>query len=385
MSAAAPPFTGHDRLRADLARAFAGERLPGSLLLHGPFGVGKQRLALWLAQRIACEAAGEAVEPCGACTSCKLAARLQHPDLHWFFPTSNIPGSRERRIDAFEAARAEEIEARAGFRWSAPDGVVGYFVDQIVALRRLAERRPSMGRHKVFIIGAAERLVPQEASPESANALLKLLEEPPNQTTFILTAEDPQRLLPTIRSRLLPVRVDPLPDGTVGSFLQEHADVEPERAMTTARVARGSIGRALDLVGDDGTPGPLARQRESARTLLEAVTRPSPVGIVGAAHAASPAQARGEFSGVLEALHLWLRDLAAVAAGAEDQVANVDAIEWLRSAAPEPAAVTAGAAGAIDAVARAQSLAAGNVNPQLILAHLLPSLRRALGTTTRRR
>lgn len=377
---------GHDRLRRDLARAAGADRLPGSLLFHGPAGVGKQRMALWLARRVMCEnAEAMDVEPCGTCTSCKLAARLEHPDIHWYFPTSNIPGSREKRIEAFEAARNEEIGLRRDFRWSAPDGVVGYFVDQILGLRRAAEKRPVMGRRKVFIVGDAERLVPQEASPEAANALLKMLEEPADDALYILTASDPERLLPTIRSRLLPIRVDPLPEQDVSDHLARIHGIEPERADLLARVARGSVGRALELLGEDGAAGPFGRQRQSARELLAAVARPDPVGVVAASHAASPAQARGEFSGVLDSLQIWLRDLAAVAVGAHDDVANVDALDWLRTVSDDLPAVAAGTPAAMDAVARAQTLAAGNLNPQLILAQLLPSLRRSLGASGRKR
>lgn len=375
-----PPIVGHEELRRDFARAQDTGRLPGSILLHGPAGIGKQRLALWLAQRLVCENPGP-IEPCGQCTACHLAARLEHPDIHWFFPVANVSGSRERKVELFEAAREDEIATRRAWRWTEPDGLVGFYLDQITGLRRLAAKRPAMGSRAVYVVGHADRLVSQEASQEAANALLKLLEEPPDGTTFVLTAADPDALLPTIRSRLLPVRVDPLPEEAVAGLLVEQYDVAADRAAELARVARGSAGLALEILGDDDGPGPYARHRDAARALLDAVAERAPTAVVAAAMAESPARARGDFSAVLRALQLWVRDLAAVASGADEEVVNLDAVDWLRATATRLPAAAAGAPAALDALARGLTLAAGNVNPQLILADVLPSLRRTLGRT----
>ena len=132
---------------------------------------------------------------------------------------------------------------------------------------------------------------------------------------------------------------------------------------------------------DEG--GPYAQELAAGRVLLDAVAHRSPVGASAAAHAQSPSRAR-EFAGTLHALNLWLRDLTAVASESEDLVVNAEAVPWLRTVAA--ALPRAGSAGpdAIAAVEQAASLAAGNVNPQLILADLLPSLRGLLGASTSR-
>ena len=376
VAASIPPLVGHDRVRTGLARAIRAGRLPGSLLLHGPAGIGKQRVGIWLARRILCEAAGSATEPCDACMSCRLVLRLEHPDFHWFFPLENVSGRGEKRADAFEVARADALASRREFRWPTARGMVGLYLDQMLTLRQLASKKPAMGRRKVFLLGDAERLVTQEASPEAANALLKLLEEPPDDTTLVLTASDPGDLLPTIRSRLLPVRIDPLPEADVARWLVDHADVDGPRAAAVARTARGAIGIALDIAPADDA-GPYARDLEAGRALLAALADPSPLAAAAAAHRESPSRAR-EFAGSLHALVLWLRDLTAIANDAEQLVFNADASDWLRSvAASLPGAAAAGPA-AIVAVQEAASLAAGNVNPQLILADLLPALRTLL-------
>ncbi|HEX6941055.1 MAG TPA: DNA polymerase III subunit delta' C-terminal domain-containing protein [Longimicrobiales bacterium] len=380
-----PPLHGHEAARATLTLAARAGDLPGSLLIHGPAGVGKQRLGLWLGQLLLC-ANPTADGPCDACTACRLAVRLEHPDLHWFFPLPRPRGvsGPDRLADALEEARAAELDARRAdpFRTTAPGEPVGLFLAQIQTIRRLAYQRPAMGRRKVFLIGGAEALVPQESSPEAANALLKVLEEPPPDTTLILTATDPGALLDTIRSRLLPVRLRALRNDEVADFLVRHRHVDAEAARTAARLAEGSIGRALGFLPVDGEPGPLETLRQDARTLLAAAAAPSPVRRLAAAHKLPPAGARGTFTATLDFLSLWLRDLAAIAAGAEDVIVNGDARDFLRDLARRLPAAGDAAPEAIRAVDEARALAYGNVNPQLILAHLLASLHRTLAAAT---
>src|SRR5690242_18843120 len=82
------PLHGHLALRRRLAENVRRGALPASLLLHGPRGVGKQQLGLWLARLLVCEAPGE--EPCGACRPCQYASDLSHPDIHWYFPRPRL-------------------------------------------------------------------------------------------------------------------------------------------------------------------------------------------------------------------------------------------------------------------------------------------------------
>lgn len=380
------PVFGHEEVRHDLGRAANAGSLPGALLLHGPRGVGKQRLALWLGQLLLCERSGE--EPCGSCASCHLAEGLEHPDIQWFFPLARprVSGGPEKLGESLEDARAVELQARrdAPLRTSVQTESVGIFLAHVQVIRRMAQSRPAMGRRKVIIVGDAEALVPQEASPEAANALLKLLEEPPSDTTLIVTAADPEELLPTIRSRLLPIRVRPLPDERVAEFLVRYAGADPAHAHTAARLGRGTIGRALAFLPDGGQAGPLEELRGRARGMLEGTLGGGAAGRLASALAQAPAGARGSsFTGTLEALADWIRDLAAVATGAEDLVSNVDALPWLRDVARRRPAVAAGAPQAIRAVEAAAAQTQLNVNPQLLLARTLREVQTALGAGER--
>jgi DNA polymerase-3 subunit delta' len=377
-----PDLIGHEEERGLLATAFARGQLPGSLLFHGPAGIGKQRLGLWLAQRMLCETPGP-IEPCGVCARCKAVLKLQHPDVHWFFPLPRpkVSGGQDKMGDALEEARAEELAARRAqpFRPTAPSETLGIFVAHVQTLRRLTVSRPAMGDRKVFIIGDAEFLVPQEASPEAANALLKVLEEPPADTTFILTAADAESLLPTIKSRVLPLRVRPLPADVVERTLVQHAGADAKHARLAARLSQGSIGRALAFLPADGEPGALDTLRLEARELLAAATSPNAAARLTAAHRIPPAGARGAFLDTLDFLSIWVRDLAAVAEGADDLVVNADSVKWLKELAARHPGAACGAPVAVHEIEYTRGLTTFNINPQLALAALLGHVGRAFG------
>ena len=374
------PLLGHDPIRIRLAEALRRDQLPNSLMLHGAPGIGKQRLALWFGQRVLCTGPAE-IEPCGRCTSCRLALRIEHPDLHWFFPLPRprVSGGSERMGEALEEARAAVLAERRQrpHRPTFTDEPTGVYLAHVQVLRRLAAVRPAMGGRSVFIVGDAELLVPQEASPEAANALLKLLEEPPRDTFIVVTASVPDTLLPTIRSRLLPIGVRPLPLSEVRSFLAARGVAEPD-AERIAHLSQGAIGRALGFLPDGPQPGPLEQIRDEARTLVEAAVAADSAARFAAALRQPPAGARGSFAPLLDALALWIRDLAAVANGASDVIVNVDAAEWLRRLAERLPAAAAGAPAALDAVRHAAELAQFNVNPQLTLGWLLGTISRHL-------
>ena len=104
------PLFGHVDLRARVSTARSRGALPATLLLQGARGVGKQRLALWIAQLLLCDS--PASEPCGACRNCKFAVELRHPDLHWYFPRPRPKDSDPSPSDV-ELDYAEAVAERA--------------------------------------------------------------------------------------------------------------------------------------------------------------------------------------------------------------------------------------------------------------------------------
>ena len=353
------PLYGHDGLRLRLREAAARGALGASLLLHGPQGVGKQRLALWLAQLLLCP---EPEPPCDRCQTCRFALALTHPDLHWIFPRPrprDADPSAEEIASDYGAAIAERVAA--GGLYAPPSGSDAIFVATVRAMLRSAALSPALARRKVFVFGDAERMVPQEGAEAAANAFLKLLEEPPADTTIILTSSVPGSLLPTIRSRVVSVRVPYLSDDAVRAFV---ADERVRKAMKEAGLATDA-GTLVRIAG--GAPGTLlgrvdaAGSQARARKLLDAALSARPADRHALALSAGVARARAGFTETLDALTELLHERAR------------RAIEGKRDREASSAAV------AVDVVDRARTLAQGNVNPQLITATMLGDLGEALG------
>jgi DNA polymerase-3 subunit delta' len=347
------PLYGHAALRARLAGAASRGSLPASLLLHGSRGIGKQRLALWLGQTLLCSADGE--RPCGTCANCRYATQLAHPDLRWVFPRPRLKdaaASPTEVMQDYADAIAERV--KDGFLYPPAAGTEAIYLATVRALVQFAAITPAVAQRKVIVIGDAERLVPQQGAEDAANAVLKLLEEPPADTTVILTSSEPGALLPTIRSRLIAIRVAPLSDSEVGAFVRDPTvkAALDERGLPTADVERVRLAH--------GAPGTLlgtsATALSAARALLDAATSVRASDRYRSAVAQGASGARGTFTDMLDALTIVLGERTRAAVRRED----------LREARA--------AAQAIAAVESAKARAAGNGSPQLIAAALLRSL-----------
>ena len=372
------PVWGHEAEREALGNAASEKILPAALLLHGSRGIGKQRIAHWLAQLMVCETPRR--EPCGVCPSCRMALSFEHPDIHYYLPLPRPKGaSGDRLTDALEEARLTELDElrTTPLRPSHRDEVRGIYLGAVRSIRSRAHKRPAISHGPIFIIGEAELLVPQEASPEAANALLKLLEEPPATTQFILTSSEPGRLLPTVRSRTVPLRLTPLDLTDITAFLEQEAGVEASLAEWAGRLGQGSPGRALGFLPTGEEEGPLEQLRLRAFDIVSTAIATDSSRTYSLALEFSPAGARGliDLFGFVEE---WLRDLAALAAGAPRALLNQDRLseleEWLSASQIEAFNITS-AFGAVD---RARELARRNVNPQLIVSGLVGNLREIL-------
>ncbi|HET8622047.1 MAG TPA: hypothetical protein VFM14_00645 [Gemmatimonadales bacterium] len=343
-------LVGHVEARRRIAAAVRAARLPQVLLISGPAGIGRQRLGLWTAQLLLCEQPGD--EPCGGCGPCRMVLGLAHPDLHWFVPVPRPKGDADRQVEEVADSLAQVMEERRAAPLYGPvDGMAIHGMASVRLLLRRASLTPVQSRVKVFLIGDAERLVPQESSPEAANALLKLLEEPPADTHFVLTATDPRRLLPTIRSRAVPLRVGRLSEEEVAAVLGRRA---PD--------AEGAPGLAVGGGGASAT-------YEAAASFLDAVVA-GPGQHFERALRQPAFAARGEFTALLDALAETLSDAARATTRGQPRRPLPPVLRKPR----DPAAL----AGAMQRVAAAREAAAGNVNPQLLLAALADDLAEVL-------
>ena len=346
------PLYGHRELRTSLADSFRKGALPASILLHGPRGIGKQRLALSLAELLLCT--GDPA-PCGKCDSCRYNRELAHPDLHWFFPRprpKDADASAEEIRDDIRETIAERVEK--GGIYPPAVGTEGIFVATVRALTQVAASTPAVGKRKVFVVGDADRMVVQEGADQAANAFLKLLEEPPSDTIIILTSSEPGALLPTIRSRVAAIRVNRLPDAEVREFLADpnfQREVEEKPGDDEAvRVAAGAPGALLSGSGR-------AKALAAARRIIEAANTRDASKVYATTLAQGSSGARGAFSDVLDSLLIVLNERV------RDAVHRADEATALATTR------------ALEAVARAQRQADGNVNPQLITSRLMRELR----------
>ena len=339
------PLLGHHKARQRLASSLRAGRLPQVILLTGPEGVGKQRLGLWLAQLMLCQGGAAGAEPCGSCRACKQVLELSHPDLHWFVPIPRPKAAdADKQVEEAAELLAEAITARREEPWYRPaDGMAFHPLASARLLLRRAALTPVEGKRKVFLLGEAERLVPQESSPEAANALLKLLEEPPADTWVMLTTTEPERVLATIRSRAVPLRLYRLADTEVREAalkLLRPAPAPSELQLLVAR-AEGAIGA---LAGSDGS----LKAAEEARGLLTALKSGGPA-LWERSLKQSTWSARGGFTELLDAV---AAELAARAKSAGDAVTARRLVTGL------------------ERVRLAREDAQGNVNPQLVLGGL---------------
>lgn len=350
------PLYGHAALRSRLASAIRRGTYPSSLLLHGKRGVGKQRLALWIAQALVCSSPAPDGTPCGRCQACRFATALGHPDVHWFFPRPRLESDATPSDVVSDFADAIADRMKTSGLYAGSSGSEGIYVATVRAIVQAASVSPAMGRRKVFIVGDAEHMVPQEGSDMAANALLKLLEEPPANTSMILTSSESGALLPTIRSRVVHVRVAPLSTRDMESFL-----ADPIVADMLHR-SRAKISNAELLRIAEGAPGRLFESHErdaaiaGAHRLLDTAVGGDRSKTIRAAMAQGGSRARGAFSDTLDELTALLAARARAAVSRGDE----------RTAL--------GASRAIASVEQAKTLAAGNVNPSLITATLLRDL-----------
>lgn len=352
------PLHGHESIRRRLDDAIGRDALPGSLLLQGPQGIGKQRLALWLGQRLLCT--GPEPRPCGSCQHCRYALAGTHPDIHWYFPRPRLKDSDPSPEDVEDDFREAVGDRTKTGVYAPPPPEDAILIATIRAMAHSASLLPALGARKVYVLGDADRLVVREDAEFAAGAFLKLLEEPPPRATIILTSSEPGALIPTIRSRVVAIRVPRLSSEAVDAVLSEPAMRDalatagvPSRIDELRRLAAGAPGALL--VRGEWTDA-LAR----ARTMLDAALAGDRREQMRASLVQGGAKARGAFSTSLDALSTLLHERARTAVEGGNA----------RSAST--------ATRALDAVEEAKESATGNVNPQLITSELLRRLEAVL-------
>ncbi len=219
-----PRFCYNKRAQETLAAFVNGGRFPHALLLEGPEGSGRRTFAREIAAALFCR--GEH-KPCGSCNQCRKVLEQNHPDVEYY------GGDGSRR---------------------------SFHIDTIRQLRQNAWLLPGEAPCRVCVLCGAENMTDQ-----AQNALLKILEEPPEHTVFILTAENRAMLLPTILSRVQTIRLEPLTPAKILPVLRERCPDQPGEKLEWAAETADTIGQALALLADES----LQKHAQLAQRMLE--------------------------------------------------------------------------------------------------------------------
>lgn len=316
-------IAGHTGVINILQNMLASGRMPHALLFTGPAGIGKMLVARILAAALLC--AGEASKPCGECLSCQKARQKSHPDL---IIVPNEGGSLK--------------------------------IDQVRGLQQEVALTPYYGKGRVFIIEEAERMTAQ-----AANSLLKLLEEPPAGTVFILTASSPYALLPTIVSRCRIMPFQPLSYQALTDLLTKQG-ADSRQAAMAARFSGGRVGMALATLAPGGLD-----LRDQAAQIIEALPTAGP-DLVWQLSGTLDKMESEDFLQLLRNFSYILRDLMVIKLGQEELLYNADISERLGQMADawEEGRLT----GALADVGQANRAIESNANTRLICEALLIKL-----------
>lgn len=278
-------FIGNSAIIARLRSKLMQERLPHGLIFSGPEGVGKRTCALMTAKALNCRGH----DFCGTCPQCRKIDLGVHPDV-------TMIGLEDK---------ASEIK--------------------IAQVRRLVESldlRPLEGRNKVVIIDPADAL-----NPAAANALLKSLEEPPDDSFLFLLTTNAHKLLPTLRSRCQTYHFTPLAMDELLKFADAGTD------ELVLRWSRGSVGRLRSL-----DAAALRRQRDAVLDFLETSVYASETDFQDVIHSSEDMASKQDFESNLEVLCVLLSDLLYLREGAPEKITNIDAEARLRKIADEVSA-----------------------------------------------
>ncbi len=238
---------GQQKIKERFIRTVREGRIPHAQLLHGSEGVGKLSLALAYAQFISCKNPSEN-DSCGVCSSCQKYNQLEHPDLHFVFPVIKPAGKSTVISDDFLGDFRQMVLKNNYFgvdEWFEQIGDGGkqgmiYSNESAEIIRKLSLKTYESD-YKVMVIW-----LPELMHEHCANKLLKILEEPPAFTLFLLVSNNPSRLLTTILSRTQQIKVDRLQEDEIVAAMQQQFPGKPETEITDAtKIANGSYLRAV--------------------------------------------------------------------------------------------------------------------------------------------
>ena len=245
---------GQEEVRDRLLKMADEQRLPHALMLCGPSGTGKMALAIAFACHLLTRRDQQPMGMFGdeEPPEHPMLQKLEHPDLHFTYPTIKLPsmGSDHKPISDDFAHEWHELLMQQGSYFSMDQWMTAIGAENQQAIITAGESdelvrklslKSSQGGYKVSVIWLPERM-----NIECANKLLKLIEEPPTQTVFLMVCEEPDKLLETIRSRVQRIDVKKLPTDVIAAALVSRRGIDEASARRISRLANGSWLKALE-------------------------------------------------------------------------------------------------------------------------------------------
>lgn len=240
---------GQEEAKQRLLQEVAEGRIAHALLFTGPEGSGKLPMALAYARYLTCQHPTP-TDACGTCPSCAKWEKLIHPDVHFVFPIVAKKAQKKEVCDDYLPAWRKLLSAGSYFslsQWldemdAENSQAIIYARESDEMLRKLS-LKSSQGGYKVVLMW-----LPEKMNEVCANKLLKLLEEPPAQTVFLLVSEAPEQLLATILSRTQRFHLPRLDESVIAQTLQSRFGVLPEESRNLAHIANGSMIQALAAI-----------------------------------------------------------------------------------------------------------------------------------------
>ena len=243
---------GQDKVKQQLIAQIKSDRISHAQMFLGPEGSGKLPLAAAYAQYLLCDNPSDS-DSCGQCPNCQKSKSMNHPDIHYVFP---VVVSKKDKVNSSDDLRQEWnqlminhvyfdlntwLETNDNF---GKNPIIG--VDESRSILKKLSLKSYSDKYKIMVVW-----LPEKMNNQAANKLLKILEEPPKNTLFILVCDNSESILPTIISRCQIVQVPALKNGEIAAYLKSKYATDDEVSQTISNLSQGNIFTAINAVQGD--------------------------------------------------------------------------------------------------------------------------------------
>ncbi len=373
---------GQNRVKSILQNIIANKRLPNAFLFYGNEGVGKDAVAIELAKILNCSQINNKenllpyeVKACDECSNCLKFNQLQHPNFKIVFALprgKNESDNDSSPIDKLSSSEIEEIKfeleqkSKNHYHRINVSGAKEIRIISIREIKKISSLTITEGFYKVFLISNADEL-----NNEASNSFLKILEEPPEKTIFILTTSRKENLLPTIVSRCQDIFFDDLSPEDIENGLKKFYNLDNKKAKLFSQLSGGNFSRAIKLTDDS-----FIEMRNNVVSFLRVILSNKFKNIFEEIDKLLENKDKVIIQIFLSMILLWMRDLLLIKENLKEKILNIDQTEALESFNNK--LPNADLYSSINSLEEAIRLINQNVNLQIIFYNLIIQLRKQI-------